>query len=168
MKNKIKKTIIILIIIILSFQIFQKFDFIFFKVQVCNETDSKMLISIYGNKKEFFNIDYNKLLKKVFTNYEAPIEQGKKISFLLKSNTCSEYKNTNLFSTNYFISSKILKNDISYIECKSGTTDLLGDIKNMSYGKYIFNINKYKIIEYNKKGFNYKYCHLFLEKIEID
>lgn len=53
--NKTPKILIISLIIILSFHIFQKFEFLFFKIKVCNNTDVEMWILLDWNKKKFFD-----------------------------------------------------------------------------------------------------------------
>ena len=167
MKNKIKKTIIILIIIILSFQIFQKFEFLFFQIKVCNNTDIEMSITLDWNKRKFFDkysllweVSFDRFLEKMFKNYERPFRWNS-IWFHLSPNTCSDSKNTDLFSSNFSMKSVIYKNKIRYMNCKGMWTDLPESVYNLNYWKNIINLNSYRIKEFSKNEFNYKFCDLY-------
>lgn len=102
----------------------------------------------------------------MFKSYKRPYKSNT-IWFHLKANTCSDFKNTNLFSKNYSINSYIYKNKTKYVKCSLTWTDLPWDNYNLNYWKYIFNINKYYITEFEKEWLNYKFCTLSIKDINI-
>ncbi|MDQ7009321.1 MAG: hypothetical protein Q9M94_03450 [Candidatus Gracilibacteria bacterium] len=149
MKNKIRKTIIILIIIILSFQIFQKFEFLFFQIQVCNETDKEIRVYIEGDRESYLNDILNfTILDKIFSNYKIPFKGRNSLDFSLKKYKCSGFFKTNPFTKGYTINVKIIESgEKEPIRCYSYFNYDMPISSNVSYGEHVFIIKKFKFLE---------------------
>ena len=154
-----KKIIIILIIITLLFQIYKKSEFLFFKVQVCNETSEKINVSIEWNRESFFDFIKNiNIIEKIFLNYKKNYTPNNILLFTLEPKKCTKFYNTYPFTKRYVIDVDIITNEENppikcYFPFNYDQKSFINN--NLEYWNHTFIIKKFKIYKNNLCRFHY-------------
>ena len=153
-----KKIISVSLIVIFIYFIFLKFDFLFFRIKLCNNTNKNMYIYVHWERDSIIKkLEFNKLLEKIFVSYKRPSSKIPSVWLYVEAKSCSKFFNTNLMTNALWIESFIYGENI-YLNCKDAIIDWPSFIRNLDYGDYIFDINKYKVRNINN---NYNFCTLY-------